>query len=355
MKFLHPGTTMSPAMTRALQKDAFNDPLRKQAYTKYLSECPLTYKPRALPIIDLDWGGVGKGHEECTKDGEMAFRAAILYWCNMDPSYGKLAANIIKAWSTTNKVFKGNNAPLEAAWSVCAMARAAELVKYAGNGVGDYWKHEVEAPFFKWLDTVIAPVLRTPDLWKWNPKGNWHFSIICARAQIAILREDIKEWEWCKATYLDILPSTFCFKGHECHISETCRDVTHAQFQLGGIIQFPEMVFHQENLQTTTPSTATTPTTVTTPPPPHLFPPKLIDVFEYHARILLKEVPSDLPSTDIHTPYGYWYEPIWEMAYTRLTKITGRPMPKTEQFLKTFRPERITFHWGAGTLTHYNR
>lgn len=334
MAFRHPGTLMSPAMTFSLHQDKESDPIRKTAYEKLLKECPIEYKSQAIEIVDIGWGGKGSGHDECTKDGEMAYRAALLYWCTLDDRYGYLVIDILKSWANVNKVFKGDNAPLEASWSVCAMARAGELIKYAkSERLRTTWKIN-EPIFLKWLDNVIIPCLKTKSIWDWKPKGNWHFSIICARAQIAILRDDISEWKWCIETYKTTLQDTICF-GHPCQISETKRDVTHAQFQLGGIIQMPEMALHQGN------ST--------------LFDPRLKDVFEYHASIMMGNLPEGLSKNDIKTPYGLWYEPVWEIAFAHFKGRKGLLMPNTEQYLQKIRPERICFHWGGGTLTHYNR
>lgn len=181
------------------------------------------------------------------------------------------------------------------------------------------------------------PVLRNEHVWKWVPKNNWHFSILCARGQLAILREDEKEWLWCVDVFEKTMNEVIDYQGIKGHISETKRDVTHAQFQLGGIIQFLEMAEHQGidiDIDIV----------------------KVAYCFEYHARIMMGEVPEGLKKEDIKTPYGYWYEPIWELAlvYFGRKKI---PMPITKKWIakSKLRPERICFHWGGCTLTHYQK
>lgn len=336
MVFKHPGTTMSPEMTFSLAADKDGDHERKRAFDRLCKECRLGYAPRALSIVDIDWGGKGAGHDEVTKDGEMAFMAALMYWCTMDERYGQMSINILRAWGQTNKVFKGNNAPLEAAWAVCSMARAAELLKHAKSpAIRAAWARDTEVNFIQWIDRVIMPILKNKAVWGWKDAGNWHFSIICARAQLAILRDDVIEWDWCVQTYKDALKKTLGHGGCPCHISETKRDVTHAQFQIGGILQFPEMAYHQGYLD--------------------IFNRRLAEVCEYHAAIMLKEVPPGIQMEDIKTPYGYWNEPVWELALAHFKGREAIPLPKCEAWLKTFRPERVCFHWGAGTLTHFNR
>ena len=326
----HPGTMMSPEMTFALRNKTNIGPLEQ-----LIKDTPLDWRPKALANVDIDWGGKGQGHDECTKDGEMAYKAALISWAHRDPKiaiqYGLLACTIVDAWAKTNKTFKGNNAPLEAAWSVCSMARAAELLKYNYfDSVSKHWK-QVEPAFFRWLDVVMMPVLRTSKLWKWKVMGNWHFSIICARMQIAILREDKTEWDWCISTYKDIFPKSLGPNQH--YISETLRDCTHAMFLLGGLLQVPEMAYHQGNTS--------------------LYDQRLHGIMEFHAQIMLGDVPSGICKAQINTPYGLWPEPVWEIGFYHFSKRLHKPMPYTEKLLKTrVRPERVTFHWGGGTLTH---
>ena len=83
--------------------------------------------------------------------------------------------------------------------------------------------------------------------------------------------------------------------------------------------------------------------------------PHMQKVFEYHASIMLKEVPEGITAQEIKTPYGFWYEPVWEIALNHIQGRCGKNMPKTEKWAETFRPERVCFHWGGGTMTHYRR
>ena len=332
--FRHPGTMMSPEMTFSLSKDSNNDDMRKKALEKLRKDTPLAYKPQALATVDIGYGGSGTGHKQITQDGAYVYQAALLHWATNDNAFAFKAIEVIKSWSTVNKVFKGDNAPLEAGWGVCSMARAAELLKYStSKEVVKSWQ-EVEITFYRWLDTIIMPVLNKADLWRWNIIGNWHFTILCAKAQIAILRNDVQLFHDVVNKYKEVLPRAIC-NGNDWCISETRRDLTHAQFLLGGIIQLPEMAFHQGITD--------------------LFDPKLAKTFENHARLMMKELPEGISKTDIHTPYGYWHEPVWELALAHFRDRLGMNMYNTEKWVQTFRPESVTFHWGGCTLTHYKR
>lgn len=347
--FRHPGTMMSPEMTFRLMEDAENDPIRKKALLKLKEHVDklcgngsggkTSYVGNALDVVDIGYGGKGVGHKEVTGDGELCYTAALLSWAIEDGNeremYGKVCLRILKNWAVKNKVFRGENSPLEAAWAGCAFARSAELLKYSKiESIKKGWK-EIENIFLDWLVRLIMPCLKNVDVWKWPLMGNWHFSILCARMQIAILRDDHGEFKWCVDKYKEIIGKCICYGGHKCHIAETKRDLTHAQFLLGGLIQLPEMAYHQGVFD--------------------LFDKRLVDVYEYHARLMMKEVPDGICAEEIHVPYGYWYEPVWEVALGHFVGRGGLAMPCVERWCQTFRPERVTFHWGGGTLTHYKR
>jgi hypothetical protein len=326
---------MSPEMTWRLADDAKKDPKRSEALEKLKNDCPLSFTPRSLEVVDIGYGGSGVGHKEVTGDGEMCYRAALLCWALGDAKYGELCLKILRSWSEKNKVFRGDNAPLEAAWAGCAFARSAEMMKYSKfDGVKTGWK-AIEHCVLCWLDKVLMPCLKNEPVWRWPLIGNWHFSILCARMQIAILKDDSKEFLWCIEKYKEVLPKAICYGGHKCHISETMRDLCHVQFELGGIIQLPEMAYHQGYKD--------------------LFDGRLKDIYEYHARLMMKEIPEGIKKEQIHTPYGYWPEPVWEVALAHFQGRCGMAMPCVEKWCQTFRPERVTFHWGGGTLTHYKR
>lgn len=338
----HPGTYMSPEMTFNLRTRA-----SKSSYARLLQQVSLGYIPKALPIVDIGWNGKGVGHMECTKDGETAIVAALLHWilpASGARGYAKVALQILESWAKTNKVWKGNNALLEASWSVCAMARSAELLKYSKDAeVAAQWK-TIEPLFFGWLDTVIMPVLKKNDIWGWKPIGNWHFSQICARMQIAILRNDPVDWKWCIDMFPIALEKTLSQSWskerknlQKGEIAESVRDLSHAQFCIGGITQAMEMAYHQGVNLYDHPIARTLP-----------------DVLELHARLMLQEVPAGFTKEDIHVPYGYWPEPVWHIGYYHYTVRKKMELPKLKEFLQKLGPDRATFHWGPNELTHSN-
>ena len=323
-RFVHPGTMMSPDMTNELKKTTGSAALQR-----LIKETPLTYCPRALSVVNIGYHGVGQGHAECTKDGEQAYSSALAFWATGNKQYATMAINILKTWATTNTVWIGDNAILEASWSVCSMARAAELLKY--SAASQDWS-VVEPIFFKWLDSVIMPVLKNTSIWRWDKIGNWHFSVLCARMQIAILREDYTDWAWCTMTYPDALNKALVWKLCPGETTETTRDCCHAMFQIGGMTQVPEMAWHQGI---------------------DMYDSRLVTVCELQASIQLREIPKGLSETDIHTLNGWYPEPVFELPYAHFNGRKNIPMPKTATYLNNIRPEGVVFHWGGATLTHH--
>jgi hypothetical protein len=340
IQFRHPGTFMSPAMTIGLKTQVESISIRRSALEKLKKNTAVPWKPQPLEVIDIGYGGVGKGHAECTKDAEVAVSSALLFWATRERKYATNALSILEAWGKTNKVWKGDNGPLEAAWSICSMARTAELLRYAPDPTISQGWARIQPMFFKWIDTVIMPVLKEPGLWTWRNKdgsilrGNWHFSIMCARMQLAILREDVNEWKWVINTYPDALNKAIINRKAQGEVIETCRDVTHAQFLLGGMVQVPEMAFHQGV---------------------NLYDDRLVTCFELQAQIMLQEIPKGFAKEDIKTPHGYWPEPVFEIPFAHFNGRKKKPMPFTQRFLQGnphARPENVTFHWGPNSLTH---
>lgn len=337
-RFVHPGTFMSSEMTHSLADTVRRDPYRAKALEALVRATPLGSRPHALQTVHIDWGGSGCGHKECTEDGQTAVSAAILYWATRDRRYADLALEILRAWATTNREWSGKNALLEASWSVCAMARAAELLKHAPDATVAHAWAEAEPAFLGWLDRVIMPVLRSEEAWHWPPPangGNWIASQICARMQLAILREDAAEWSWCAEHFPKYLRNALVCHKNPYEFAEMTRDLTHAQFNLGSAVQAYVMATHQGvNLCTGNQELL------------------LHGACELLAEMLQKEVPPGFTPGDIHTPYGYWPEPIWHLAYACFDRGHQLPMPKTRALLDHMGPDRATFHWGPNALTH---
>ena len=115
--------------------------------------------------------------------------------------------------------------------------------------------------------------------------------------------------------------------------SETLRDIVHAQFGLAGLTGIAEVLWHQGIDVYSLKSN------------------RLMKAYEYHASILLGEVPEDVKGVKLN-----WvgYNPAnWEMVYAHYVNRKGLEMPKSKVVVESHRPEAFKFNWGLGTLTHY--
>ena len=96
---------MSPAMTLSLSSNVATNKVRAHALEIMIRDTPLSYSPQAIPEVHVGWGGVGQGHNECTKDGAMAYQCALLLWATRKNEYAYKVCDILRSWSLINKVF----------------------------------------------------------------------------------------------------------------------------------------------------------------------------------------------------------------------------------------------------------
>ncbi|GBF98426.1 hypothetical protein Rsub_10491 [Raphidocelis subcapitata] len=306
--FAHPGTLMGAREVELL---------KRRVASGEQPPCPL-----AEVVIQYD--GVGQGHDEFVeRDGKVVYMQAVAWLATGEAQYAHNAAYIIWAWSSVNKVFVGQNGPLEAGWGVASMARSAELLKYTWPG----WHPKVETAFLSWVDRVIMPNLKSNSL-NHLPLGNWHTTVAEAKAQLAIFKGDtalfaeaLSDWQRVIDSYLQ--PCGEC--------SETKRDLYHSQFGLGGLVQVAELAW-QQGVDLYSHADC-----------------RLAAALEFHALITNGGVPPQCT----YPLRGIGFLPCgWEVALNHYKGRWGMSMPETEKLLARSRPEGYVFHWGLGTLTH---
>lgn len=294
-------------------------------YDALLKKTPIAYSPKPLAKVNIGPYGSGQGHKELTSDAEQAVQQAVAYCMTGNSQYAENAIHILRAWSTTCTSFEGSNAPLELGWGGCSFARCAEILKHTYPE----WKNtDIETIFQRFLDTMVLPKLKTKLTWT----NNWQTTICEARLQIAILRDDSAELEWAIKEYKRLVSEYILPTGQT---QETLRDLVHAQFGIGSLIQIPELLF------------------VYTKGKIDLFDPILHKVCEFHAELLLGRIPqgSGITKAQVKEP---WFLPCgWEIALYHYEHRKKMPMRSTSELLAKHRPENYVFHWGLGTLTHY--
>jgi hypothetical protein len=326
--YAHPCALLNKACVERLSKmPKDNNNQLKQVIDRLSIDTPINYIPRPLEHVNIGPYGAGVGHVEFTKDSEQAVQQAVMFCCTKKEEYIKNAINILRSWSEKCRIFEGTNAPLECGWGGCSMARAAEIIKHCYGK----WDTKYEAEFNSFLDKIIIPNLKKKLGWT----NNWQLTICEARLQIAIYRNDKADLDWAISEYKRILGLYVLSSGQT---AETLRDLVHAQFGIGSLVQIPELIYEYTK--------------------------GVVDLFvlrdhiihkvvEFHADLLLGNIPinSGITEKQIKEP---WFLPCgWEIALHHYQIRFKKPMPKTEALLQKKRPEKYVFHWGLGTLTHY--
>lgn len=328
-KLVHPGGVIDPTKIKTLAKKFSSTP-NDAAVLHLLRITPLDYKPQAIARVNVLAYGAGIGHDQFVGDGEMAYKSAVAYLVTTNEAYALKTVAILDAWAKICVYFEGSNAPLEAAWGTAAMARAAELLKYTWPG----WDRSgVEKRYIAWVDKFIMKHLVKP--LGWDDRNNWGLSICEARLILSILREGTvtatydwsKEFLWCQYQYQRIHSGYVMATGQT---GESTRDLAHAQFGLGSLIQIPEIVWHQG-----------------------------IDLYsfrdslmhrsmEFHGQIMLGQIPEKMTAGPIKDltflPCG------WRIARNHYVNRKGYTMPFVDTLLKKRPYDVMTFHWGLGNF-----
>ena len=315
--YVHPAGLMSVHQINRLQ----TLPSRHPAVTKLLNMTPIRYKPRAIPkvyVVGPDKPG-GYGHDELMGDAEQTYKQALAYLVTGNKTYATNAMAILSAWANTCNSFGGGNAPLEASWATASMARGAELLKYTYPD----WDPVLESQYMSWLDDNLMKHIKYNLGWF----NNWSLAQLEARLQIALMRDDAEEVEWCqKAFYTNYKYIVKPWGG----VNDGTRDVIHAQFSVASLIQMSELMWQQgvdlynyKNNMTA----------------------KMV---EFHASVLLGDKPE--PRDKYSLKDNWFLSAGYEIA---LQHYGETALPRTAVLMRKKRPDGYAFCWGFDSLTHY--
>jgi hypothetical protein len=289
-------------------------------------------RQRAEMKILTDAGKVG-GHDHFTGDSIRCYRYTLAFLLTRDEKYANKIIQILTDWAKICKRFgtKHENGPLEAGWGLCNFAAAAEVV------FTFFQRPNEKAQFINFVETLLMPNLRhfddptTGKVREKANKGNWLSTITQARLQYAIFKEDKKEFDWAVDNARTLMGNSFV--GTNGQMIETLRDIVHAQFHMAGLTGLCEILWHHGiDLYSTNNNI-------------------LRSAYEFHARILLGDIPEELKGQKLHW-VGY-NNANWEIAMNHYVDRLGGTMPKSEELLKRHRPTNYGKHWGLDTLTHY--
>ena len=367
--YVHPGTAIPPDRVDSLKNPgAIYSPALSQLDTT------LTFDTVAISTdVDKPSRAIAKYYTDGTQmefriDGDRAYRFTIAYLVNPSKKeYANAAQRLINDWATKCKSFSGPNAPPESGWGLAGMAKSAELLKYKYPE----WSKNTEADFKRFVKDILMPNLKQYETTPWIRAGNWGSTIIQARLQFAIFAEDDAEMAFAESEaykITDRLLDRTKFNGNEWnkdpshnivigHNAESKRDLAHAAFEIGGLVDIAETLKNQKSQ---------------------------VDLYgyrsnilkagvEYQARLILGDYPEDikpwiatLSGEEYKKWIGGWFpHPMnWEMAVNHYTKREGQSMPRTKQLLTAgvihplqkrrtrCRPELFLYGIGLSSVTH---
>lgn len=325
----HPATTLGKIQISNLKKSSQQDSKTQQqlnaGFALLRSYCKDNFVPRPLCIVDIGAHGSGKGHDEFVGDSMQTYAQTLMFLATGNKKYAEIALMIMDAWYCGCVVFRGSNAPLEIAWGSACMIRSCELLKYTYSG----WTVSFEKRINKLIDTLFLPNLRQryEEIRRW--KNNWILSITEALIQIALFRNDRKEFFRLIEEYKKHVVE--CVPNQSGKSTETTRDLIHAQFQIGSIVQICEMAWQQGITDL------------------YSFNDEIVKkTMEYHASILLGNVPSDVKKEELK---DVWFMPCsWEMGYNHFWNRQKTPMSFSKELLQKKRPETASFNWGPSWM-----
>ncbi|KAI8474482.1 MAG: hypothetical protein J3K34DRAFT_518210 [Monoraphidium minutum] len=355
---------------------------------KNTSACPPNFPPNA--------NLAACGHTAFVElDAAMAYKYALGYAATGDERYAARAAEILRAWTTTNEAFglPTANGPLEAAWGCAALSRAMELLRstwpaFDPSDLDAFvsWAHAKLVPNMDYfVDTLSAYPRQGYDKRKLL-YGNWHASHADCFVALGVLSGDRPRYDKGLDLYRTTVESYFKW-GRDGYApgrllgeaTETLRDIYHTLFGIGSLIQAAETVWGQDEDAYSESGYV------------------LAAALELHARIINAHLDGDeagLPPgfrffesmppppkgcawrwavpTQAWASYnassgakcsdltdglsyalGIKYLPTgFELGYNHFAGRLGMQLPETRRLLSRYPVDYFEFCWGSCTLTH---
>lgn len=361
--FIHPGTTLNPRFYPKLRTvPSSKDPSIQRCYSDLMSyvnsdltkksnarrEVRVVYNPTEWDLAEMPQAtrqrlikarddnerlirqGLIAGHEQFTGDSIRIYKHTLAFLMTNQPKYANKAMELLNSWATTCKIFgyKEQNGPLEAGWGLVNMAQSAELLKYT---YPKRWNKTVENNFIKFVDNLLMPNLRHFDkngiITDFPMRSNWGTTIVQARLQYAIFRSNQNEYEYCIRNAKVLMDHIFTRSGR---ISETLRDVVHAQYSLAGLAGISELFWYQKQ---------------------NVYRRVLATSYEYHAAILLGNTPPELKGKKLN--WVYWIPANWVMSQQAFKVRFKINMPNSTRLINRQSYETYDKHWGLGTITQF--
>jgi hypothetical protein len=354
--FVHPGILVNRGMLEFVRDKLV---LGEQPWTGALDRLrtskfgDLSYAPHPRKVVGCgSYSNPDIGCSDEKEDCAAAYTHALLWFHTGDPCHAEKSIEIMNAWSWVLEGHTLSNAPLQSAWVSETFPRAAEIIRYTYDG----WSEDDAIQFGRMLTNVYLPLIKNGSV----ANGNWETSMIDAVINIAVYNDDRELFEhglsmWRERTpayiYLESdgptpLPpprgnktggALTSFWNNQTTLvnglsQETCRDISHAQYGLAGIINAAETAYIQG-----------------------------VDLYGeesdrirhglgFHAKYINgADVPDWLCGGNLKYNWGL---PMWEIGFNHFATRLGFSMPQTEQLTLGVRPTSSDHHMAWETLTH---
>ena len=390
----HPGGLMGQAELARLRTIKTNPNFT--AWINQLSAAtPLTYKATTQSKLSMYWNLNGfldanptlKAATDATNQnfiftsGLQTYQQAIMFQITCNEQYAKNALAIIRDWTAAIVSYEpsvagqsSQNAALVWAWAMASWLKTLELLKYTYSGYDALLEKNVLAMLTRLnIESVWNSVLAPTSYSSVLVVGNWHTSIIEAKLYLALLKNDKAGVAYAQNYYkrmVDGIPNPanttqsdkiyIAYTGQE---YETCRDMDHAQYGVGGMVQLAE-AFYQQGVDLYSYGGKSALVTGL---------PGLGQVVETHAYIT-NHGPTGAWPPGV-TPNGNVWKPAsfgqgtacvlkeiafkasgYELAFNHFNRRKGFAMANTKLTLQNrytaYGPDMYYFHWGLGSFTH---
>ncbi|KAH9809625.1 chondroitin AC/alginate lyase [Melampsora americana] len=267
-------------------------------------------------------------------DSQAARQLALLWAIDGNQKAGRKAIEILDAWGSSLKQFKGNGAQLAASLSGSTLIQAAEIMRYTS----DFWNPANVSRFETMVREAILPAVSQtrPNEYQQLPfSGNWGTSAEKALIAISIFLNDHHLYQLGqKAIQFAPCANLTGIIHPTGQSSDSGRDQQHTQLGLGNYAEAFQMMWNQgDDFYSLADN-------------------RLLAGLEYTARFIGgKDVPFETNFFTCHCSVvgGPWKKisqegrssarPIFEMAYAHYTVIKGLKMPWTEKLIKRHTPD----------------
>jgi len=354
--FVHPGILVNQAMLDFVKAKiaAGAEPWKSALAAAQASKFgKLTYTPTPRAVVDCGSSSIpDNGCSDEKNDVLGAYTHALIWAYTGNEANAKKAIEIMNAWSAVLTDHTNSNAPLQSAWAAEVFPRAAEIIRYTYPS----WPADEVARFGKLLHDVYLPKVVNGSA----SNGNWETSMIEATLNIGVFNDDraafeqgLKMWRERTPAYIYIskdgaapVPPP---RGNKTGAAltkywydqsmlidglgqETCRDMSHIQYGLAGIINSAETA-HLQGIDLYGEQAE-----------------RLQAGLEFHAQYLNgAAVPATLCGGTLtdNNP-----NPMWEIALNHFVTRQAATLPETQKLALKIRPTGTDHHVGWETLTH---